>query len=70
MNLLRIAIFALASAGLVCVSRTSLRRPRAHGFWRFWAWEAIAALVVLAEGARRPGFAGRWPGISSSRGRS
>ncbi len=47
MNLLRFAIFALASAGLVCVSRASLRRPHAHGFWRFWAWEAIAALVVL-----------------------
>ena len=47
MNLLRIAIFALASAGLVYVSRTSLRRPHAHGFWRFWAWEAIVALVAL-----------------------
>ncbi len=47
MNLLRIAIFALASAGPVYVSRTSLRQPRAHGFWRFWAWEAIAALVVV-----------------------
>ena len=47
MNLLRIAIFALISAGLAYVSRAALRRPRAHGFWRFWAWEAIAALIVL-----------------------
>jgi protein-S-isoprenylcysteine O-methyltransferase Ste14 len=56
LNLLRIAIFALTSAGLVYVSRASLRQPRAHGFWRFWAWEAIAALVVLNAPAwlRRP----------------
>ncbi len=47
MNLLGMVIFALASAGLVYVSRASLRQPHAHGFWRFWAWEAIAALVVL-----------------------
>lgn len=44
---LQAAIFALASAGLIYVSRASLRRPHSHGFWRFWAWEAIAALVVL-----------------------
>ncbi len=47
LNLLRSAIFVLTSAGLVYVSRASLRQPRSHGFWRFWAWEAIAALVVL-----------------------
>jgi protein-S-isoprenylcysteine O-methyltransferase Ste14 len=47
MNLLRIAIFALATAGLIYVSRAALRQPRAHGFWRFWAWEAIVALVAL-----------------------
>jgi protein-S-isoprenylcysteine O-methyltransferase Ste14 len=44
---LQVAIFVLASAGLIYVSRASLHQPRAHGFWRFWAWEAIAALVVL-----------------------
>jgi protein-S-isoprenylcysteine O-methyltransferase Ste14 len=44
---LQVAIFVLASAGLICVSHASLHQPRAHGFWRFWAWEAIAALVVL-----------------------
>ena len=47
MNMLQIVIFVLASAGLVYVSRTSLRRPHAHGFYRFWAWEAIVALVLL-----------------------
>jgi protein-S-isoprenylcysteine O-methyltransferase Ste14 len=45
--MLQVAIFLLVSAGLVYVSRTALRQPRSHGFWRFWAWEAIAALVVL-----------------------
>ena len=44
---LQIVVFVLASAGLIYVSRASLHQPRAHGFWRFWAWEAIAALVVL-----------------------
>lgn len=47
MNTLQIVIFALASAGLIYVSRASLRRPRAHGFYRFWAWEAIIALILL-----------------------
>ena len=47
MNMLQIAIFVLASAGLAYVSRASLRRPHAHGFYRFWAWEAIVALVLL-----------------------
>jgi protein-S-isoprenylcysteine O-methyltransferase Ste14 len=45
--LLQVAIFLLVSAGLIYISRAALRRPSAHGFWRFWAWEAIAALVVL-----------------------
>lgn len=47
MTLNQIAIFALISAGLIYASRRSLRRPRSHGFYRFWAWEAIAALVLL-----------------------
>jgi len=47
MVMLQVAIFTLASAGLVYVSRPVLRRPRGHGFWRFWAWEAIAALIAL-----------------------
>ncbi len=47
MTMLQIAVFALASAGLAYVSRASLRHPRSHGFFRFWAWEVIAALAVL-----------------------
>ena len=47
MTTLQLVIFGLASAGIVYVSRTSLRQPGSHGFYRFWAWEAILALAVL-----------------------
>lgn len=47
MIMLQVALFLLASAGLVYVSRLALRQPHSHGFWRFWAWEAIAGLVAL-----------------------
>jgi len=43
----QVALFLLVSAGLIYVSRATLRRPASHGFWRFWAWEAIAALIAL-----------------------
>ncbi|HNP71299.1 MAG TPA: methyltransferase [Kouleothrix sp.] len=39
--------FVTCSAGLVYLSRASLRAPRSHGFYRFFAWECILALVVL-----------------------
>ncbi len=45
--MLQLIIFLIASAGLVYVSRASLRQPGAHGFYRFWAWEVILALVLL-----------------------
>ena len=41
------AVFALASAGIVYVSRRALRSPRSHGFYRFFAFEFIAAVIVL-----------------------
>jgi protein-S-isoprenylcysteine O-methyltransferase Ste14 len=40
-------IFLLASAALIWVSRASLRRPRSHGFHRFFAWEAILGLILI-----------------------
>ena len=43
----KLITFAVISAGLVYVSRASLRAPRSHGFYRFFAWEFIAALFVL-----------------------
>ena len=45
--MLKLFAFAVISAGLVYVSRASLRASRSHGFYRFFAWEFIAALFVL-----------------------
>ena len=43
----KLLAFAVFSAGLIYVSRTSLRAPRSHGFYRFFAWEFIVVLVLL-----------------------
>ena len=45
--MLKLVIFAVASAGLAYISRASLRAPRSHGFYRFFAWECILALFLL-----------------------
>src|SRR4030067_2232668 len=45
--MLKLAAFAGLSAALVYISRASLRAPRSHGFYRFFAWEFIAALFLL-----------------------
>ena len=45
--MLKIILFVVASAGLVYISRASLRAPRSHGFYRFFAWEAILALILV-----------------------
>jgi protein-S-isoprenylcysteine O-methyltransferase Ste14 len=39
--------FIIGSAFLVYVSRHMLVRPRGHGFYRFFAWECILALILL-----------------------
>lgn len=44
---IKIIIFFIASLGIIWVSRASLRDPRAHGFYRFWAWEMILSLFLL-----------------------
>ncbi len=43
----RLVAFAALSVPIAWVSRASLRRPGSHGFYRFFAWEAILGLVVL-----------------------
>jgi len=43
----KIAVFIIASAPIVWISRSSLRHFRSHGFYRFFAWEAILALILL-----------------------
>jgi len=40
-------IFAVTSLFLIVISWKSLNRPRSHGFYRFFAWEAILALFLL-----------------------
>jgi protein-S-isoprenylcysteine O-methyltransferase Ste14 len=47
MPVLKIAFFMAGSIPLVLVSRASLKEPGSHGFFRFFAWEAILALVML-----------------------
>jgi protein-S-isoprenylcysteine O-methyltransferase Ste14 len=39
--------FALGTLILATISRASLLRPRSHGFFRFFAWEAILLLLLL-----------------------
>ncbi len=41
------ASFVVLSAGLIYLSRRSLARARSHGFYRFFAWEFILALLLL-----------------------
>jgi len=45
--MIRTAVFALFSVPIAWISRRSLLRPSAHGFYRFFAFEAILALLVL-----------------------
>lgn len=42
--------FALLSLPIVYVSRSSLRDPRSHGFYRFFVWEAILGQLCLNFG--------------------
>ncbi len=44
---LRIAVFVVGSVVLGYISRASLLRPRSHGFFQFFAWEAILALGLV-----------------------
>jgi len=40
-------IFAIGSTPIIWLSRRSLLNPASHGFFRFFAFEAIFALIVL-----------------------
>ncbi|KAF0108239.1 MAG: phospholipid methyltransferase domain-containing protein [Anaerolineaceae bacterium] len=43
----KILAFSIVTLVLVYISRASLLHPRSHGFYRFFAWEAILALFLL-----------------------
>jgi protein-S-isoprenylcysteine O-methyltransferase Ste14 len=45
--MLKLIVFVVLSVPIVYISRNSLRSPHSHGFFRFFAWEAILALVLL-----------------------
>jgi protein-S-isoprenylcysteine O-methyltransferase Ste14 len=45
--LIRSIIFLLITAGLMAISWRSLKASRSHGFARFFAWEALAGVVLL-----------------------
>jgi len=45
--MLKAILFVVASVGIAYISRASLRSPRSHGFHRFFAWEAMLALILL-----------------------
>jgi len=45
--ILKLLAFVVVSAALIYISRASLRVPGSHGFYRFFAWECIAALFLL-----------------------
>ncbi len=45
--MLRIGIFLVVSVGLLAFSWRSLRNPRSHGFFRFFAFEFLLVLILL-----------------------
>jgi protein-S-isoprenylcysteine O-methyltransferase Ste14 len=45
--LLESIVFTVATMALTYVSRASLRVPKSHGFFRFFAWELMLVLIVL-----------------------
>jgi protein-S-isoprenylcysteine O-methyltransferase Ste14 len=47
LTIVKLVCFLVATVGLVYVSRASLAVPRSHGFFRFFAWEAILGLALL-----------------------
>ena len=49
--LVPVLVFLLGSAVMFYISRSSLRQPHSHGYYRFLAWEAILALVAVNLGS-------------------
>ena len=42
-------VFSFLTLFLIYISRASLRAPRSHGFYRFFAWEFMLALFLINE---------------------
>lgn len=45
--MIQLFAFILLSVILIYISRASLRAPRSHGFYRFFAWEFMLALFLF-----------------------
>jgi protein-S-isoprenylcysteine O-methyltransferase Ste14 len=43
----KLITFAITTSALIYISRASLREPNSHGFYRFFAWDAILVLFLL-----------------------
>jgi protein-S-isoprenylcysteine O-methyltransferase Ste14 len=46
-NMIELIVFLAGTACFAWVSRRSLLNPLSHGFYRFFAWECILALVLV-----------------------
>ncbi len=46
-GLFKLTIFLVATAVLFGISRKAIRKTTSHGFFRFFAWEAILALILV-----------------------
>lgn len=47
LTIIKVVCFLVGTVCLVYISRASLSVPRSHGFYRFFAWEAILGLALL-----------------------
>ena len=45
--MLKVVLFALATAGIAWLSRAPLRNVQHHGFYRFFIWETILILFLM-----------------------
>lgn len=45
--LIKSVAFLIVTGGIVFVSKDSLRVPRSHGFYRFFAWEIVLLMFLL-----------------------
>jgi protein-S-isoprenylcysteine O-methyltransferase Ste14 len=45
--IIRVVVFVAVSIAIYFISSASLRSYRSHGFYRFFAWEAVLLLVLL-----------------------
>jgi len=45
--IIKLAVFVVVSVGIFIVSWQSLRNPRSHGFYRFFAFESILIIILL-----------------------